>query len=198
MSRLGPTFGQDRRRRLSSGEAAQLFARAGGRCQRCGEALGVEWHQAHLVSFRNGGATDLAKMEAWCRDCNLRQGKADAVDAPDLRPRTWQAEALDPILERIWQTGTATLHASPGAGKTLFAAMVFRLLRAAGLVDRMVVVVPNRALLRQWARALAGVGVHLDWEPRDGFLEHPRTVGAVVTCRPCAADGIRIDLARLG
>ncbi|MGL5827115.1 MAG: DEAD/DEAH box helicase, partial [Nocardioides sp.] len=103
----------------------------------------------------------------------------------------WQAQAMDIVLERLWQTGTATVHAAPGAGKTYFAGMAFRQLAAAGLVDRMVVVVPNRALQRQWSDALGGLQVHLDWQPRDGFLEHPHTVGAVVTYQGLAnsADG---------
>lgn len=96
-------------------------------------------------------------------------------------PRVWQAEALPMVLDRIWHQGRATVHAAPGAGKTFFAGMVFRHLQAAGLVDRMVVVVPNRALVRQWADALAAQRVHLDWEPRDGFLELPNTAGTIVT-----------------
>jgi superfamily II DNA or RNA helicase len=107
--------------------------------------------------------------------------ETDAVDASIPLPRAWQAEALDVVLERLWQTGTATLHAAPGAGKTFFAALAFRRLMFAGLVDRMVVVVPNRALLTQWKGALATLRVFLDDEPRDGFLQHPHTVGTVVT-----------------
>jgi superfamily II DNA or RNA helicase len=36
--------------------------------------------------------------------------------------------------------------AAPGAGKTLFAAMLARALMDAGLIDRVVHIVPNRAL----------------------------------------------------
>lgn len=174
-------FGKDRRRRLSREQAGELFARAGGKCQRCGTPLGVDWHQAHLVAHTNGGATTLAQMQAWCRDCNLQQGAADAVDVTLPAPREWQSQAMDTVLERLWQTGTATVHAAPGAGKTFFAGLLFRRLAAAGLAQRMVVVVPNRALQRQWSEALGALRVHLDWEPRDGFLQHQDTVGTVVT-----------------
>src|SRR5579885_2024405 len=61
---------KDRRRRLSREEAAELYARADGVCQKCQTALGVDWHQAHLVAYAHGGATSLDQMEAWCRDCN--------------------------------------------------------------------------------------------------------------------------------
>lgn len=141
----GSIYGKDPRRRLSPAEAATLFAIAGGRCQRCDAPLGVEWHQAHLVAYSHGGATNVAQMQAWCRDCNLRQGSVDAAEVGLPALRTWQAQAMDVVLERLWQTGTATVHAAPGAGKTFFAGMVFHHLKRAGLVDRMVVVVPNRA-----------------------------------------------------
>lgn len=54
----------------------------------------------------------------------------------------WQAEALPTILHRLDTTGTATLHAAPGAGKTAFAGMVFHVLREADLLAGLVVVVP--------------------------------------------------------
>ncbi|KQR08579.1 hypothetical protein ASF78_20270 [Cellulomonas sp. Leaf334] len=181
MQALRAGYGKDPRRRLSRAEAVDLFARAGGRCQRCGVPLGVEWQQAHLVAHTNGGATSLAQMQAWCRECNLRQGRTDAVDPSLPSPREWQAQALDVILERIWQSGRATVHAAPGAGKTFFAGLVFRQLMDSGLAQRMVVVVPNRALQKQWADALAAWRIYLDWDPRDGFLQHPDTVGTVVT-----------------
>jgi superfamily II DNA or RNA helicase len=153
--------------------------------------LGVEWQQAHLVAHTNGGATSLGQMQAWCRECNLAQGSQDAADAALPTPRQWQAQALDVVTERLWQVGTATVHAAPGAGKTYLAGLVFRRLARAGLVERMVVVVPNRALQRQWAEALGSLEIHLDWAPRDGFLEHPETAGAVVTYQslPTTATG---------
>jgi superfamily II DNA or RNA helicase len=181
MATTNQGFGKDRRRRLSKQEAGELFARAGGACQQCGVPLGIDWHQAHLVAYTNGGATSLDQMRAWCRTCNLAQGAVDALNSEMPEPREWQRQALDVVIERIWQAGTATVHAAPGAGKTLFAGMTFRRLAAAGLVKRLVVVVPNRALQRQWAESLAKLKVHLDWEPRDGFLELPNTVGTVVT-----------------
>jgi superfamily II DNA or RNA helicase len=191
MNTSGMAFGRDRRRRLSRQDAGELFRRAGGRCQRCDVPLGVDWHQAHLVAYSHGGATSLAQMQAWCRDCNLEQGARDAVEGSLLQPREWQAQAMDVVLERLWQTGLVTVHAAPGAGKTFFAGLVFRRLAAAGLVDRMVVVVPNRALLDQWVEALGRLQIHLDWAPRDGFLELDTTVGTVVTYQGLAssADG---------
>lgn len=72
----------------------------------------------------------------------------------DVQPRDWQVQALPVIAERIKNDGAATLSAAPGAGKTIFAGLVFRQLRELGVVERMVVVVPNRTLVDQWADAL--------------------------------------------
>jgi|GEM_PF-7045760 len=184
---MAARYGQDRRRRLSREDTATLYQRANGRCQRCGAPLGVDWQQAHLVAYSNGGATSLAQMQAWCRDCNLHQGAQNAID-PSVPPlRAWQALAMDVVLERLWQRGTATVHAAPGAGKTMFAGRLFMRLKDAGLIERLVVVVPNRALLRQWTDALGAIGVHLDYQPRDGFFELPRTSGTVITYQGLSA-----------
>lgn len=120
-------------------------------------------------------------MQAWCARCNLRLGGRDADQVEDVRLRAWQAAALPQILQRLWDTGVATLHAAPGAGKTLFAGAVFRRLFDAGLIDRMIVVVPNLALVWQWAESLGRLRVHLDTQPRDGAIELPDTRGAIVT-----------------
>jgi Type III restriction enzyme, res subunit len=179
-------YGRDPRRRLSVTERRWLYERAGGRCQKCGADLGPGYHTAHLGAWANGGATSLEQMQAWCPPCNLGLGPNDAGLSGDIRLRHWQARALPVILDRLWASGVATLHAAPGAGKTLFAGAVFRHLYDAGLAARVIVVVPNLALVGQWAKALGRLRVHLDTEPRDGYLEHPQTVGAVITYQSLA------------
>lgn len=175
-------YGRDPRRRLSVSERRMLYEQAGGRCQKCGINLGPDYHSAHLAAWTNGGMTDLGQMQAWCLDCNLSQGARDTQDArEEVQLRDWQARALPAILKQLWSSGVATLHAAPGAGKTMFAGTTFRRLYDAGLVSRLVVVVPNLALVDQWVTALGSIRIHLDSQPRDGVLEHPDTLGAVIT-----------------
>jgi superfamily II DNA or RNA helicase len=174
------SYGRDRRRRLSPDEARFLYERAKGLCQRCGKELGPDWHGAHLISYIHGGATSVEQMEAWCLPCNLKLGPRDAEHAPIFTPREWQQRALWPILQDIAQHGVATLHAAPGAGKTLEAAWVFKHLSDAGMVGRLLVVVPSLPLIDQWVENLGRVGIHLDKTPRNGFIELEGTVGAVV------------------
>lgn len=178
-----PPGGRDRRRRLTLEERRELALRSDGRCGRCGEPLGDDWHAAHLISWTHGGATTLDNSEPWCKRCNLELGSVDAVAASaEVLLRGWQEQALPDIVERIYEQGFATLHAAPGAGKTLFAGLTFQALRAMGRIDRFMVVVPNTNLRGQWKNALSNdLRIHLDDEPRDGWQEHRDTAGLVVS-----------------
>ena len=100
---------RDHRRRLSVSEARILFERAGGRCQKCGEDLATDWHQAHLLAWRNGGATTLDKMEAWCPSCNLRLGPDDATVPPLELPRLAEDRTAEVVATTVaeWQGHTA-------------------------------------------------------------------------------------------
>lgn len=174
------SYGRDRRRRLTTEEMRLLYARANGLCQDCGVMLDASWHGAHMAAYATGGATQLDEMRAQCCRCNLDLGAGNMEQVEDLRLRLWQQQAFGPIIERLWYAGSATLHAAPGAGKTLFAAAVFRRLYDREIVNRLVIFVPNVNLVDQTVDAYARIGVHLDRRPRDGVLEHPDTVGLVV------------------
>jgi superfamily II DNA or RNA helicase len=173
-------YGRDPRRYLSIAEKQQLYARAEGLCQNCGVELDATWHSAHMAAYVTGGATSVDEMRAQCARCNLGLGGRDMEQVEGLSLRLWQQLALPTILERLWQHGSATLHAAPGAGKTLFAAAVFKHLVDNGLASRLVVFVPNANLVSQTVDAYKRVRIHLDGKPRDGIIEHPDTVGLVV------------------
>jgi superfamily II DNA or RNA helicase len=112
-------------------------------------------------------------------------------------PRLWQHLAFPRILHRLWQTGSATLHAAPGAGKTLFAAAVFRHLYDQGVVRRIVVFVPNTNLVQQTVKAYGKLGIHLDGKPRDNTIEHPDTVGLVVCYQSLSDSAARAHITRM-
>ncbi|MDI2029505.1 DEAD/DEAH box helicase family protein [Saccharopolyspora sp. TS4A08] len=174
-------IGRDRRRGATRQQRALLYQAARGRCQRCGVELDADYQCAHLAAHRNGGGTTFANMEAWCSRCNLALGGKDAHPLPGVSLRDWQAEALPVIGDRLFQEGMATLHGAPGAGKTTFAALMFRKLRDAGYVGRMTVVVPNRALVGQWQSQLAEHGIHLDPSPVVGAVEGTGQAGLITT-----------------
>jgi superfamily II DNA or RNA helicase len=110
--------------------------------------------------------------------CNLTQGARDAADRR-VQPRRWQLDALPLAMDAIVRTGAATVSAAPGAGKTVFASLVFEALREAGFVDRMVACVPRHALVGQWADKLA-VQRHLQLKPHSAIERHGQD-GVVVT-----------------
>jgi superfamily II DNA or RNA helicase len=174
-------YGRDRRRRPTVEDRRLAYVRAEGRCQNCGKDLPSDYHNAHMAAWTNGGSSDGENIQAECPTCNLKLGSRDAEHVEGLQLRQWQAQALPVILRQLWTSGVATLHAAPGAGKTLFAGAVFQKLRDAGFVDRLIVVVPNTAIVEQWRDALGKLRIYIDTEPRDGFLEHQETAGAVIT-----------------
>lgn len=159
----------------------RVFARSDGRCQRpeCSATITLEtFHVAHLRSHAHGGPAHESNLEAWCASCNLTWGDRDADDRR-LPPREWQRAALHPIVTTISRSGAATVSAAPGAGKTLFAGLVFEALHAANIVDRMVVFVPRRGLVKQWTDSLAAKR-HLELKPHSA-IERTGQVGVVVT-----------------
>ncbi len=63
------------RRRFSRAQRVALFLAAGGRRQRCGRALGRDWHADHHVPWSAGGRTDLPNGRALCGPCNTTDGE---------------------------------------------------------------------------------------------------------------------------
>jgi superfamily II DNA or RNA helicase len=175
-----------------------MWLRAEGKCQRCAKDLNATWHQAHLLPWSRGGATDPSNMQAWCADCNLSVGATDVSAALSRPLRPWQQDALKIVMPRLFQNGRATVHAAPGAGKTVFAGTVARQLLGAGLVERVVVVVPNAALVRQWTDGLsADLNLHLDSDPRDNVFEHPQTMGCVLTYQALVVGNTAVSHAQI-
>lgn len=157
----------------------ELFLRAGGRCERCSCEIAVEtFHVAHLRAHKNGGALVIENLGAWCGPCNLTNGATDVTDTRVV-PRDWQWRALERIVERIRRSQVATVAAAPGAGKTVFAGLVFEALRASGNVDRMVVFAPRRTLVQQWHESLLR-SRHVELHP-GGEVERRGQDGVVVT-----------------
>ena len=159
----------------------RVFARSSGVCQRpdCETAITLEtFHVAHLRAHASGGPLHESNLEAWCARCNLTVGARNAGDTR-LRPRQWQLDALDRVITTIARTGAATVSAAPGAGKTVFAGLIFEALYEAGLVDRMLVLVPRRGLANQWSDELAAKR-HVQLKPHSA-IERAGQHGAAVT-----------------
>ena len=131
-------------RQFSRRQRRALYRAAGGECERCGKDLRQDWHADHVVPRSKGGLTTIANGQALCPGCNL--SKSDQISKPNQmsnqtgtgeldfqndvfgpppfpEPLTWQKRAIREF--------TATdehflADAAPGAGKTAFAAYLFR------------------------------------------------------------------------
>lgn len=167
------------RRRFAMRERFALLWAAGGRCAECGDKLEA-WHADHIFPWARGGATDVANGRACCPRCNQRKGARLMMEKKPLR--IWQEEAI-----RLYFTHDRPdflLEATPGAGKTRWMAEVALRLLEAGLIDRIIVVVPTKALRKQTAKAFnTATGLQLDptWESRNGEFPARPYVGMVVT-----------------
>ena len=97
---------------------------------------------------------------------------ATTANPPPSGLREWQTAAVSAMGE--WRSGPFLVAAAPGAGKTRPALHLTRELLRARAIGRVVVVCPTTPLTRQWARAAAGLGLHLapdaaDLRPPGGF-----------------------------
>lgn len=144
---------------------------------------------SHLRAHRQGGPLVLENLGAWCAACNLTTGAADVADTRVV-PREWQWRALERIVERIRRTQVATVAAAPGAGKTVFAGLVFEALCAIGYVDRMVVLAPRRTLVQQWHDSLLRCR-HVELHP-GGEVERRGQHGVVVTYQSLGVDTVDV------
>jgi superfamily II DNA or RNA helicase len=179
------------RRRVPRALRELVFARSRGVCQRDGKtAISLEsFHVSHLRAHANGGALIEENLEAWCSRCNFAQRATDVRDTR-IGPRAWQIEALDPVVAQIVSSGAATVSAAPGAGKTVFAGLVFEALREADFVDRLVVVAPRQTIVDQWVDSLKHA-CHLELKPFSA-IERPGQDGVVTTYQSLTDDSLAV------
>ena len=87
------------------------------------------------------------------------------VPGPPLSEWRWPLRAWQRAAFARWngdRNADALIVATPGAGKTRFAARIAHALLADGTVDRVIAVVPREHLKAQVARAMADAGIVLD------------------------------------
>jgi superfamily II DNA or RNA helicase len=169
-----------------------LFLRSEGVCERpeCSTEIDIDtFHVSHLRAHANGGALVEENLGAWCAKCNLTLGARDAGDTR-VHPRAWQIRALDRAVKQITQSKVATIAAAPGAGKTVFASLVFEALLDANVVDRLVVVAPRATLVKQWYKSLFQAR-HIEIRPGSN-VERRGQHGVVVTYQSLNAQSIGV------
>lgn len=144
------------RRRFSNRERFALFLASDGRCSKCGKPMGRSFHADHVVPFSKGGLTDVTNGQALCATCNLKKG-ATMINSFQLRD--WQRRSI----AKYHNSPKADFLqvATPAAGKTTFSLTIAQMLMGAGIVQRVVIVVPTNYLRRQWRQAGIPLGLQL-------------------------------------
>jgi superfamily II DNA or RNA helicase len=176
------------RRAFNATERAALFLAADGRCELCGVALLPGWHGDHVTPYVRGGSTDVINGQALCPPCNLRKG---THLMPELR--AWQNEATREFFAK--KSVDFLASATPGAGKTMFAATLAKRVLDRGSAERVIVVVPSDSLRQQWADAAASFGLSLIPVSAPEDYDKPGYHGCVVTYAQLARS-TGADLAR--
>lgn len=172
------------RRRFNSSERVALFLTDGGVCALCGVDLGKGWHADHVEPWARGGNTDVVNGQALCPACNLKKG---AQMPSELRK--WQMDAINRYLRHPSPDFLA--EATPGAGKTRFAAEVCSRLCGSDTANRIVWVVPSDRLRKQTADAVrkaTGLLLHYTWSNGDGAFPPSPFHGVVVTYHSVASE----------
>ena len=183
-------------RQFSMRQRRALYRAAGGECESCGKDLGSDWHADHVVPHSNGGATIIENGQALCPQCNLSKSdrplmselnfQNDVFGAPPFQePLSWQKRAIREF--------TATdehflADATPGSGKTAFAAYLFRHLYGSEW-ERIIVVTNSRQRRGSskegggWIGDLNDFGIPVmeNWAGRQGSPTIKDYLGAVVT-----------------
>ncbi|MCU0548694.1 MAG: DEAD/DEAH box helicase family protein [Leptolyngbya sp. Prado105] len=107
----------------------------------------------------------------------------------NLEPREWQRQALDCYLREVPKNFLACV--CPGAGKTIFAALVSHALLRLAIVRQIVIVVHSDHLRSQWIEEFAKLHLRLNTEIKragsDGYIEKD---GFVLTYQQLASPGM--------
>lgn len=171
-----------------------LWLAARGKCQSCGRELSGEWHADHVTPWCVTRRTNVHEMQALCRECNLKKG------ARMLRKHQQElAKKLKEIVETGLRKTQLVINAWPGSGKSLLPVIAANILRSAGLIDRVCVVVPRLSLKRQVALAFQDarfrsmLGHRLEVMEAGNDVDPSRgTAGYVTTYQALVADAAGI------
>ena len=152
----------DPRRRFTAREVTAAWIRQGMKCARpgCHRAERALMEGDHVEAWSKGGRTTVSNCQALCGPCNKEKGNRSVftreipaeleVWGSDGHLREWQANALDLVLNR---SDPVLIEACPGAGKTRFGQELAFRLYDAGVINRVLVVVPTSRLVTQWVES---------------------------------------------
>lgn len=140
-------------RQMTDTQKQVLALFTAGTCANCGTDLPDGWHADHRTPYGAGGPTTVTNGDPLCPPCNQKKGTTMPNGTMTMTLRDWQRQALDLYRDPAPPTNFLAV-ATPGAGKTRWAATVLDGLLGSGAVKQIVIVVPSTRLREQWATSL--------------------------------------------
>lgn len=140
-----------------------LYIMANGKCKICSKELDKDWQVDHIIPYSICGETKMSNLQALCKSCNLRKGNKIMYTL-----RKHQSDLIKVVKEKIeyiknngrnYDNPVADIVAEvfPGGGKSTHPIIAFKLLKEAGLVDKLCWVVPRSSLQEQGAESFLDV-----------------------------------------
>lgn len=135
----------------SKHERNRLYIAADGKCQICGNSLDDDWQVDHIIPYSIVQKTEISNLQVVCKRCNLKKG--------NKMLRKHQVELINLINKLILkykETGELpknpiVIEAFPGSGKSSHPVIALKLLKDAGIIDKLCWVVPRISLKNQGA-----------------------------------------------
>jgi superfamily II DNA or RNA helicase len=136
-----------------------IFVTCGGCCRNCGEELPSEWDAHHVRPFASGGRTDTENGEALCLKCHIRKHQTMIAEQAKYgnfrKDYSWQERAIEKFMNersRFYSLEAGqfecayVVEVSPSGGKSTFSMKLARSLIVAGLIDKVIWVVPRDSI----------------------------------------------------
>ena len=89
------------RRRITAHEKRIVAARAGWKCEQCGEMLDETFEADHVVPLHRGGADDLTNLQALCPRDHRKKTMREEIERIDALRRAATTRVATPPLSCV-------------------------------------------------------------------------------------------------
>lgn len=163
---------------------SHFWMKQDGKCNLCECILQEHFHLDHIIPWSLGGLTTINNLQALCPKCNLIKGNKI------MQLRSHQQKVLtiiEEIVKNYWlnqgvlKKKNLFISAFPGSGKSILPIIIFKILKKAGIVDKLCWVVPRKSLRKQAAEEFGKI-------PMRELLDHNLEIREIDTAseyNPC-------------
>jgi superfamily II DNA or RNA helicase len=157
-------------------------------CALCGKEMTGPIEADHIVPFSLGGETTISNGQATCASCNRKKSNTmqDIYIPKSFKLRSWQQDCLSLFRETLFEeVKSFCLHATPGAGKTKWAACAFKTAQLMDVANKLLWIVPSRNLKQDIgdhdrSRDLWAEGITAVYDIENALVEEAIAMGRCV------------------